>query len=128
MRTRGSTLVEILIAVVFMAVAAGALLDAVWTSNAVSTYSIRRSRILATLRDALETARGTASAGTLIVGVTTVNLSLVGIPEPVSVTTTIAFRATSMTLYDVTAEAVWYDETTGRVRTDTLSLATVVLQ
>ena len=128
MRTRGSTLVEILIAVVFMAVAAGALLDAVWTSNAVSTYSVRRSRVLAALRDSLETARGTAFAGTLIVGVTTVNLSLAGIPKPVSVTTTIAFRATSMTLYDVTAEAVWYEETTGRVRTDTLSLATVVLQ
>jgi Tfp pilus assembly protein PilV len=120
--------VEILVAVVFLAVCASAIVDGVWTANLQSSYALRRARVISLLQDQIETARGLASSDNLVNGSLTTPYTLPGFVGQVSVTSTSTLESTSHDLYDVTTTATWTEETSAGTRTDTATLSTTVFQ
>lgn len=128
-RTRaGVTLMEILIAVTFLAICAVAILDVVMVADTQGSYALRRTQVLSTLQNQIETARGKAAAGTLTGGTTTSLLTIPGIPSTVTVTTTITLRSTSRTLWDVSTSATWMEQAKSRTWTDTATLVSLIKQ
>ncbi|MBV6457213.1 MAG: hypothetical protein HONBIEJF_00320 [Fimbriimonadaceae bacterium] len=125
-RRSGTTLIEVLIAVTFLAIAAAVILDAIMTANRQSAFALRRSRVLDALQDTLQGVRGKATKDSLMEGDSTVELSLPGFAESVAIKTTIQRRKDSRVLYDVSATAAWNDPSTGK-RGETMTLATVVM-
>jgi len=125
-RKSGTTLIEVLIAVTFLAIASAVILDAIMTSNRQSAFALRRARVLDVLQDALEGVRGTATRDSLTDGKSVTEVALPGFSEPITLTTTVERRKDSRVCYDVIAEATWNDPSTGK-RGETLSLVTVVM-
>lgn len=125
-KTRGTSLVEILIAVVFLAVCASAILDAVWTGNLQASYAMRRTRVMGLLQDQLESLRGYAASGSLATATASASTTPPGFVGPVSISGTIHLETNSLTLYDVTVTATWTEEGSFGTRTDTASLSTVI--
>jgi len=125
-RNHGTGLIELLIAVTFLAICAVVILDAMMTANRQSAFALRRTRVLDALQDAIEVIRGTATKDTLTEGVTETKLDLPGFTESVAVTSKIDRRSDSRVLYDVVVTANWNDPSTGK-RGEVMSLATVVM-
>ncbi len=117
---------EILIAVVFLAICASVILDAVWTGNLQAGYAMRRSRVMGLLQDQLEALRGYAASGSLATATATSTSTPPGFVGPVSISGSISIETNSMTLYDVTVTATWTEEGSFGTRTDTATLSTVI--
>src|SRR4051812_39263712 len=94
----GMTLVEILIAVTFLAICAAAILETVLTADTQGAYALRRALVLSSLQDQIEAARGRAAGGSLTGGSNTVDMTVAGLSGPVSITTITTQRANSRSL------------------------------
>jgi Tfp pilus assembly protein PilV len=125
-RLHGATLLEILIAVTFLAICSTAILQTVLTADTQASYAMRRSQILAALQSKIETVRGMAESGSLTEATTTETLNLQGIANPVTLVTVLALRTNSISLWDLTVTATWADGTSLGSRSDSASLTTVV--
>ena len=125
-RRAGTTLIEILIAVSFLAFCAAVILDTVVTANIQAGFALRRATVLALLQDKIETCRGTATTTPLTIGAINGNITPTGFVGQVTISQTITRPATTRTLYNVVVTATWTEETSLGTRTDTASLTSVV--
>jgi type II secretory pathway pseudopilin PulG len=123
---RGTTLVELLIAVVFLAICTSSILACVWNSQTQGTYANRRSAVLAAIQAQIYTARGQARLGSLTPGATTTPTAVQGLSSSLGVTTTISLWPGYTNLYLVTVSASWTEESRGVNRSDSLSISTLV--
>lgn len=121
-------MVEILIAVAFLAVCAVSILDAVFSANGQASYAARRNLVLVELKNEVESARGLAANGVLTERNGSEDRELPGIPGKVTVQTVVRLQTGSLTLFDVTCQAQWQDETSSGARTESTKLSTVVWQ
>jgi Tfp pilus assembly protein PilV len=122
------TLMEILIAVAFLAICAAAILDVVLVADTQGSYALRRTQVLTALQNEIEQSRGRAMAGTLTDGTTTTLMTLPGISGTVTVTTTTTLRSTSRTLWDISTSASWTEQAKSRTWNDTASLVSLIKQ
>lgn len=125
-RVSGATLIEILIAVTFLAICAAVILQTVTASSGNSSYAFRRQQVLSALQSRIETVRGTSNSSSITAGTSSTNVAVPGIAEPVTLVTTIASRETSLTLWDVTVTGTWPEQRGSRVWNDSATLRTVV--
>ena len=122
-RQRGTTLAELLVAVVFLAVCASGILACLASSRHNAGYAGRRAIALATATSVIEGARSNAANGALVVG-TSGPIPVAGIPAPASYICTVALVAGYTDLYEVTVNLTWTESTTRGSRGDSLQLVT----
>ena len=119
----GTTLVELAVAVVFLAVCTTAILECVTGSQVRTSYLQRRSAALGAAQDKVAKIRSTGARVALTPGTTVESAG-----SEISVSQTISLVPTYSDLYDVTVQASWADgeRLRGAARTDTITLRTYV--
>jgi Tfp pilus assembly protein PilV len=122
-RLRGTTLAELLVAVVFLAVCASGILACMASARHNASYAGRRALALAAATSVIEGARANAEAGTLATG-TTGPVPVAGMPPSASYTCTVALVTGYTDLYEVTVNLTWTDEAGHTPRVASLTLAT----
>jgi Tfp pilus assembly protein PilV len=125
-RVRGTTLAELLVAVVFLAACTSAILGCVWSSQTQGGYASRRSAILAAVQAQIYAARAGARSSTLVVGTTTTQVTVSGLQSTVPVVTTVTLVSGYTDLYQVSVTATWTETAGSTTRTDKLTIATNV--
>jgi len=123
MRRRGTTLAELLVAVVLLAISASGIVACVVSSKRNATYAERRAIALAAATSVIERARADAASGTLAVG-TVGPVAVSGIPGSASYTCAVALVPGYTDLYDVTVHLTWKEHTRAGERDDAVDLAT----
>jgi len=125
---RGTTMIEIMVTVAFLAVCAAAIADGVGYSHTQAAYAYRRSVIVSRLQDEIEKARGLAAQATLVAGTSNSTATVTGVEGAVSIKRVTSLHQNSTSLFDVAASATWSDPSFGGVRADTASLTTIIRQ
>ena len=122
-KLRGTTLTELLVAVVVLGACASIILGAVVTGKSRATYAKRRALALALCCDQIESARSQSLLGNLTAGTTVTPVSL---PGSVSVTvTTVSSLVSGYTnLYQVVSTATWNEGASARP--DLVTLTTLM--
>ena len=119
-------MVELLVAVVFLAVCTSAILGCVWATESRGNYATHEAAVLAYLQDTLEEVRSTARTAVPATGTFVTNPVLSSVHEPVTVTTVIALKPGYANLYTVTITADWNERNFRNVRADRMTISTFV--
>lgn len=124
---RGTSLVEIMVALVFIAIVSGALLDAVARAGRNSEYAVRRSQALSLLQQRIEQVRADASGGSISTATINWTATPHGMTEPVNYSIGITARAGSTSdLFDVVGTATWQEVRRAGTRSDQATIWTIV--
>jgi Tfp pilus assembly protein PilV len=123
-RLGGTTLVELLVAVVFIGICVSSLIACVETSNKRDVYARRRILMLAQARASLEASRAAARTAALTPGVTTANPVTAGFTGTASLIKTITLASGYSNLYKVNVQINWSEPAQGMNRADSLVLET----
>ncbi len=123
---RGTTLAELLVAVVFLGVCVTSILACVTSSQEKATYAKRRAMVLGLLTDQMELARTSVLQNTIVAGVNTTNPTLTGLESAVTLTQTVVLVGGYTTLYSVTVTATWTEQMPNYTRAETMTLQTYV--
>lgn len=125
---RGTTLVELMVCVIFLGLCAGAMLNSIGTAGRQSSIAEERILGVTLAKNELDKARAMARANTLVVGTTTTNPTNTGIKYPVTVTTTVSVAPPgNQDLYLVHAVVSWTSDTT-QDHSGSIALDTYVVQ
>lgn len=108
-RKRGTTLVEILVSLVFLSLAIGPMVACVSQAQSAALNAQERYYVLGKVRDVIEAQRANALGALLTTGTTTTTAN--GIWTPVTITTTIAGVSGYSDLYSVDVKATWGNAT-----------------
>lgn len=107
---RATTLVELLVCVVFIGLCASAMLGAIGTSSRSSSVAEEKLIGLTLAKNQLDQARADARAGTLSTGTTTTNPTGTGIKYPVTVQRVISAVGGTADLFLVRATVSWVSD------------------
>ena len=122
-RRRGTTLAELLVAVVFLAICVSGIVACLVTSRRNASYSGRRAIALAAATSAIELARADAASGALAEG-TGEPVAVPGIPGAASYRCAVSLVPGYSDLFQVTVGVVWKENRRGVERNDSLTLST----
>ncbi len=125
-KLRGTTLAELLVAVVLLGAAASVLLRSATTAQDRATYSKHRAIISSALRDLISTAHSYAYSGYLSSGSKVSTLVVQGIENPVTITGTATLISGYTSLYLITATATWDEISPYGDRHETMTFSTYV--
>lgn len=123
---RGTTLVELLVAAVFVGLCAGAMLGAIGTASRATSVAEEKLIALTLAKNELDLARAAASKGTLTAGTTNTTPSNTGIKYPVTVRTEVTAVGGVVDLYLVRTRVRW-DSDTGPEHSGKVILETYVV-
>lgn len=121
-RLGGSSLIELLIAVIFLGIGATTIVSAVSTGATRALYAKHRETALALVQNQIDAVRITSRTSSLTVGTTVTTGGASNIPAGVTVTTTISLVSGYTNLYDVAITATWPEKS----KTDSLKVETYV--
>jgi Tfp pilus assembly protein PilV len=124
-RQRGTTLAELLVAVVFLAVCVSGIVASVASSQRNASYARRRALALATASCEIERARAEGKAGTLAVAAAA-PVTISGLPGPGTYTRHVVKSSGYSSLYAVMVTVTWSEPTSSGSRSDSLVLTTLV--
>lgn len=123
-RLNGTTLVELLVAVVFIGICVSSIVGSVTNAAARAVYARRRILILGQARNALEQCKATAKKSALTPG-TTINIwSPTGFTGTATCTQTITLISGYTNLYKVNETVTWTEKALGINRSDSMVLET----
>lgn len=122
----GTTLVELLICVIFLGLCAAAMLNAVSAAGRQASIAEEKLLALAVAKNELANAQAAAKTGTIVVGTTTTNPTDTGIKYPVSVKTVISAVSGYSDLYQVSSQVTWTADT-GAALSGQVTLETYVV-
>ena len=122
-RRCGTTLAELLIAVVFLTVCVSGIVACVVSSRRNASYSGRRATALAAAAGVIERASADAANGNLTVGMIG-PVDVAGIPAPATYTRTVDLVPGHTCLYEVTVNLTWKEHSPGSERDAGVTLAT----
>ena len=105
-REWGTTLAELLVAVVFLAVCVSGIVACLVGSKHNASYAGRRAVALAAATSVIERARADARAGSLSLG-TSGPVDVAGMPAPASCTCTVTRIGGTTDLYEVAVAVTW---------------------
>ena len=106
----GTTLVELLICVIFLGLCAAAMLNAVGAASRQASVAEEKLLALATAKNQIAQQQAAARDGTLAVGTSTTNPTDTGIRFPVTVTTTVSAVGGYTDLYQVLTRVSWVSD------------------
>ena len=119
-RLNGTTLVELLVAVVFIGICVSAILSCVTNAAARSVYARRRVLILGQVRTAIEQSRATARTTALAPGNSISVLSIPGFTGSATMTKTTSLVAGYTNQYKVNVTVNWTEKALGINRSDSM--------
>jgi type II secretory pathway pseudopilin PulG len=125
-RRQGTTLVEILVSLVFLGLASGALLGVITLSHTRAGNNVDKLIALTLAEDAVDELRRLAKDNPMVLGTTTEALTGTGITGTVTRTTTITANAGYGTLYTISVTVTWQHPTMSE-RSGSITLATKVV-
>jgi Tfp pilus assembly protein PilV len=125
-RLDGTTLVELLVAVVFIGICVTAIVNSVTNAGSRAVYGRRRILMLSVARAELERAKSTAKTTALTPGTTFFSVNAAGFTGTGTETKTIALISGYTNLYKVTVSIAWTEKALGINRSDSLALETWV--
>ena len=120
----GTTLVELLVAVVFIGICVSSIVSCVTNSAARSVYARRRILILGQARSALENSKSTAKTSALTPGTTFSVVSVSGFSGSATLTKTISLVSGYTNLYKVNVSITWTEKALGMNRSDSMTMET----
>lgn len=125
-KQRGTSLAELLVAIIFIASCAGAILGSVSGSVQRSGYAKRRSLALSQAKSTIETLRSTGRTTALAPGTQVTAVTIPGFGGPVAQTRVISAIAGHTNLFRVNVRIAWADRGGGGSRSDDLTLETIL--
>ena len=125
--TRGTTLVELLVASVFLGLCASAMLTAIASAQSKADVARLRSIALGLAQDEIANARSAAANGTLTIGTTATTRIDTGI-RSVTITRTVAAVVGFTDLYSVSATVTFNRDVKGNTAAETVTISTMVRQ
>lgn len=123
---RGTTLAELLVAIAFIGVCAGAILACVTSSSTRSTHAKRRAIVLAQLQSEIEQVRSTAKSSSLTTGTVNTTPAMSGFTGTANMSRSITLVSGYTNLYRVLVQMNWTEQTSSGQRSETLLLETNV--
>lgn len=123
---RGTTLVELLVAAVFVGLCSAAMLGAIGTSSRATSIAEEKLIALTFAKNELDLARAAANKGTITVGVRNETPSNTGIKYPVTVRTEVTAVAGVADLFLVRTRVRWESDT-GVEHSGSVTLETYVV-
>lgn len=120
----GTTLVELLVAVVFIGICVSSILACVTTSGKRSVYARRRMLMLAQARSEIERTKASGRTTALTAGSTNTSAVVAGFTGTATLSKTIALISGYTNLYRVTVTVTWTERSVGVSRNDSVSLET----
>lgn len=127
MRLGGTTLVELLVAVVFIGICVSPIVTCVTNAAARAVYARRRILMLGQARPAIETSKATARTSALTPGSQVFVLSgISGFTGTATMTKTITIVAGYTSLYKVNVTINWTEKALGINRSDSMVMETVM--
>lgn len=124
-RARGTTLVELLVATVFLGLCVSAMLSSIAGTQSKADVAKWRAVALGFAQDALASVRSQGAAGTLAAGTATTSHTSAGSPT-VTITKTVSLASGFTDLYAVRILATFTRDVAGNTRTESLQLDTYV--
>lgn len=125
-KARGTTLVELLVCVVFLGLCSAAMLGAIGTASRSSSIAEEKLIALTLAKNELDQARAAAAKGTLTVSNVTTNPTGTGIKYPVTVQTIATTVGGVTDLYYVRTRVSWASDT-GNEHSGKVDLETYVV-
>lgn len=125
-KARGTTLVELLVCVVFLGLCSAAMLGAIGTASRSSSIAEEKLIALTLAKNELDQARAAAAKGTLTVSNVTTNPTGTGIKYPVTVQTIATTVGGVADLYYVRTRVSWASDT-GNEHSGKVDLETYVV-
>lgn len=125
-KARGTTLVELLVCVVFLGLCSAAMLGAIGTASRSSSVAEEKLIALTLAKNELDQARAAAAKGTLTVSNVTTNPTGTGIKYPVTVQTIATTVGGVNDLYYVRTRVSWASDT-GNEHSGKVDLETYVV-
>lgn len=122
----GTTLVELLVCVIFLGLCSAAMLNAVGAASRQAAVAEEKLLALATAKNELAAKQAAARNGTLVVGSATSNPSDTGIKYPVTVQTDVSPVTGYTDLYLVSARVTWVSDV-GAEHSGSVKLQTYVV-
>ena len=123
-KARATTLVELLVAVVFIGICVSSIVACVETSNKRDVYARRRILMLAAARASIEKSRSQAKSAALTTGITTASANTAGFTGSAILTKSITLISGYSNLYKVNVAVTWTEPAQGVNRSDSLILET----
>lgn len=120
----GTTLVELLVAVVFIGVCVSSILACVTTSGTRAIYARRRMLMLAQARSEIEKTKAQGRTASLTAANTTTSAVVPGFTGTASMAKSVALVTGYTNLYRITVSITWTERGVGTSRSDSLSLET----
>ena len=124
LRLGGTTLVELLVAVVFIGICVSSIVSCVTNAAARSVYARRRILVLGQARTQIEQCRSTAKTSALTPGTTVLPMAITGFTGTPTMTKTITLISGYTNLYKVNISISWTEKSLGANRTDTVVMET----
>ncbi len=125
-RRAGTTLVELMVCMVFLGLCSAAMLNAIGAASRQASIAEEKLLALSTAKNELAKAQADARANSISVGSTTTYPTDTGIKYPVSVQTTISAVGGYVDLYLVTTRVTW-TSTSGPEHSGKVDLQTYVV-
>jgi type II secretory pathway pseudopilin PulG len=124
-RAHGTTLVELLVALVFLGLTVSAMLTSIASAQSRADLAKQRAIALGVAEDDLAAARSSANKGVIAPGTTTTTKSIAGMPT-LTIKRVVVLAAGFIDLYNVTT-TVSFTRSVFRVnRTESIVLATMM--
>jgi len=123
-RLDGTTLVELLVAVIFIGICVSSIITCVTNAAARSVYARRRVLILGQVRSAIEQSKSTAKTSALTAGTTISVISVPGLTGNATMTKTVTVVSGYTNLYKVNVTASWTEKALGINRSDSMVMET----
>jgi Tfp pilus assembly protein PilV len=124
LRLDGTTLVELLVAVVFIGICVGSIVNCVTNAAARSVYGRRRILMFSVVRSEIERAKASAKSAALTPGTTFFSVSMAGFTGSGTETKTIALISGYTNLYKVNISITWTEKALGINRSDLMTMET----
>lgn len=124
-RLRGLSLIEVMLAVVFLGICASSILACVTTTGRRMREVEQREQVLAYLQTQIESLASSARRSGSAVS-TSSSLTLTGIAKPVTIEKKVELVSGNTDLYKIDVTAYWYDTVGAKDPSRTLRLTTFV--
>ena len=119
-------MVELLMAVLLLSICATAIISAISQTGKRASMAAEKTLILAEAQNWMESSKAKGKMRTLVAGNTSVQLTITGVPFPVTRATSIALVGGYTDLYRVSVTMTWNANTT-RDQSGTLTLESKVV-
>jgi Tfp pilus assembly protein PilV len=126
LRLGGTTLVELLVAVVFIGICVSSIVSCVTNAAARSVHAKRRILILGQVRSAMESTKATAKTSALTTGPTFFVLTMPGFTGSATMSKTITLQSGYTNLYRVNITVNWTEKALGINRSDSMVMETMM--